>query len=517
MFLGLRARRGPWQWLADRPWRALALAVVLACAFRLPFVAEPFGDDEGGYLYVAQHWPGPGHWLYGGQWVDRPPVLVLVFKLVALLGGTPVAMRLVAMVLVSALVVAAWCAGRRLAGGDGAVAAALTAAALGSDPAIVGDELVSDSIGATFVMVSVALLLAAIHRGEQPRTASRGDGLVPLALAGLAGAAGVLAFLSKQSALVAMVVAALLLGARLGRRWPLLLAYAGGVLVPLAATVAWAAAGPGLGMLVDATYTFRVAAAHLVAASASRAPAARRGVFVHVMLASGMVLPLAQLGYDLLTRRGAWRLRVAVLVAAGCLAAVIVASLNWFTYYWLAVVPLAAMGTAIAFVPGRRPRWARMVPRLVVAGTVAVVAANVVTRLPVRATEPLASRFVAAAARPHDTMVVVWGRPNLMEDAGLSTPYPYSWTLPLRVEDPRLRLFARTLAGPQAPTWLLEVGHLNEWGLGSPQVARLVARRYHLAAVVCGHDVLLRDGVPRPVAAARAGLAGARCGGVSSG
>lgn len=502
-----------WGWLAARPVRALVAGIVLACGLRVPFLAVPFGADEGGYLYVAQQWPGPGHWLYGGQWVDRPPALVLVFKAVALLGGTTVAMRLVALALACVLVASAWYAGWRLAGRDGAVAAALSAAALGSDPAINGNQLASDGIGAMFVMASFALLLAALHRHERPGPgeASRAGRRAAVVLAGLAGTAGVLAFLSKQSAIVGMVVAALLLAARIRRRWPLLLAYATGVLVPLAATLAWAADGPGVAMFVNAIYTFRVASARMIADSASRAPIERLSTFLEVLVLSGLVLSLAHLGYDLLTRRRSWLLRGAVVVAALCLAGVITASVTWYPYYWLAVVPLAVIGMALAFVPAER-RWrARLVPRSIVAGTVLVAVVNVVYRLPAEAAAPAVARFVAAASAPRDTMIVVWGQPNLLEDAGLRTPYPYSWSLPVRVEDPRLRLFARTLAGPDAPTWLLEAGRLDSWHMETPRVAEVVARRYHLAAVVCGHDILLRDGVRRPLAAGTEAASSGRC------
>lgn len=72
----LRVRRArarldrAWAWLIERPGRGLAVALALGCALRLPFLAAPFGDDEGGYLYVAQHWSDGGHRLYGSQWVD---------------------------------------------------------------------------------------------------------------------------------------------------------------------------------------------------------------------------------------------------------------------------------------------------------------------------------------------------------------------------------------------------------------------------------------------------------------
>ncbi|MCL2543566.1 MAG: glycosyltransferase family 39 protein [Nocardioidaceae bacterium] len=487
--------------MTDRPRRALVVAIALACALRLPFVASPFGDDEGGYLYVAQHWPGPGHWLYGAQWVDRPPVLVLVFKLVALLGATPVAMRLVAMLLASVLVASAWYVGRRIAGDAGAAAAALCAAALVSNPVIYGSELISDQIGATFVAASFAVLLAALGAGGR-RTAC--------GLAALAGMLGMCAFLSKQNALLGLVMAAVVLLARPRRNLLLVIVYAVGALLPLAVTLAWAASGPGIAMLVDATYTFRVDSVNVVSAAASDAPAQRVWSFLLAALASGIVFPLLHLAWDVAGRRGQWRLRLAVVAAAATLFAVIFASLNWYAYYLLAVVPLAAVGAAVAFVPGTR-RWGRLLPRLVVAVTVVAAVVAVAVRLPADTERPAVSRFVAAAARPNDSMIVLWGQPNLMEDAGLHTPYPYSWSLPVRVEDPHLTLFADTLAGRQAPTWLLEIGSIDDWGLETPRVARILAARYRVAGTVCGHRIFLRDDRTRALSAGRHAAAGAPC------
>jgi hypothetical protein len=38
-------------------------------------------------LLVARQWDGDGPLLYDGQWVDRPPILIAVFKLGSLFGG----------------------------------------------------------------------------------------------------------------------------------------------------------------------------------------------------------------------------------------------------------------------------------------------------------------------------------------------------------------------------------------------------------------------------------------------
>ena len=59
------------------------LALVLP---RLLLVAIPASADESGFLMVARQWH-PGGSLYGDYWVDRPPLLVTLFRVPAVLGG----------------------------------------------------------------------------------------------------------------------------------------------------------------------------------------------------------------------------------------------------------------------------------------------------------------------------------------------------------------------------------------------------------------------------------------------
>ena len=67
-------------------WWALGGCVLLALALRAPYLSIPLGRDEGGLSYMAQHWLEGGGQLYGPYWVDRPPLMFLLFKL-AVLGG----------------------------------------------------------------------------------------------------------------------------------------------------------------------------------------------------------------------------------------------------------------------------------------------------------------------------------------------------------------------------------------------------------------------------------------------
>src|SRR3954467_12421839 len=79
---------------------------------RLPWLSAPLGRDEGGIALLAQHWGGGS--LYGDYWLDRPPLLILLFKL-AVLGGAD-GVRALGMVAALALVIAIVLLARALAG-----------------------------------------------------------------------------------------------------------------------------------------------------------------------------------------------------------------------------------------------------------------------------------------------------------------------------------------------------------------------------------------------------------------
>ena len=101
-----------------RPWWALGGCLLLALVLRVPYLSTPLGRDEGGLAYIAQHWPGSHGSLYGSYWVDRPPLLILLFK-VAVLGGEGGvralgALAAVALVIGVALLVNASATARRL-------------------------------------------------------------------------------------------------------------------------------------------------------------------------------------------------------------------------------------------------------------------------------------------------------------------------------------------------------------------------------------------------------------------
>src|SRR6476661_1346364 len=209
------------------------LAVALAVLVRLPFWKAPLTADEGGYAEVARLW-SHGAILYDGAWVDRPQGLVVVFRAVHLIGGSPLAMRAAA-ALVAALVVAAtMLLTLRLARGRiTAVTAGLLAATVGASPFIESFTLSGELLASLPAILSLLCFCGYLRASE--------GGRAWLTLAG-AGALTGIAVLIKQSAFDAGLAAVVFLLWRERRRG---LAPAGilvaGAIVPVAIAAASAA------------------------------------------------------------------------------------------------------------------------------------------------------------------------------------------------------------------------------------------------------------------------------------
>ncbi len=343
----IRGTRAGWTWLEDKPARVLPFAVALVVILRLPFLGWPLNADEGGFLYLAQHWDGDGPSLYDHQWVDRPPVLLLVFKLGGVLGG-PLALRLIALTLACIVVVAGWWAGGLINGSTGAVLGALVAAATSSNFVFDGFALVGEGIAGAFVMMSCALTLQADwcrSRGGRRRG--------PRAAFGIAVAAGMLssaAFLTKQNFLDAAVFALVLLVPALRASWRTLGAWFAGASAPLVATILWADGrhGPGIIMFWNALFEFRAAAASAIAARPLAAQVHRMYWLAVLFLISGM----AVLSWHLVTTvvRDRAHRRLGLALAATLLYGFVSIALggNWWRHYLLELVPVLTMCVALA-------------------------------------------------------------------------------------------------------------------------------------------------------------------------
>ncbi len=479
---------------------------VVAVVVRLPTLHAPLSSDEGGFLLVASQWHA-GTSLYGDYWVDRPPLLIAVFALAHVLGG-PVALRLVGCVAAAAVVALAGALGRHVAGPRGAAWVALAAAGLVSTPLVDAWEVSGELLAAPLALTGILLFLRA-REGPRHRWW----------LLAVSGAAGAAAFLVKQSFLdVFVLVISLTLLDRLasepvGRR-PFLTTLApflGGAVVTTLVTVAFAALrGTSPSALWEAVVVFRSQATHVIATSAGPATAARFDRIPPALLASGAVFVLLVFAARLLAVR-ADRVAWACAALLGWEVFGVVAGGSYWLHYLLGLVPGLCLALALVFAPGARHAGTvalRSRPELVprVGRAVAFfAAASAGVALVLQGGSPGSTSTSLAAGEwlehhhdAGDTAVVAYGQPNLLAEAGVSSPYSELWSLPVRVRDPRLSDLVSVLRGPAAPDWVLVHEQWQTWGVHATGAQRVVDRRYRKVADVCGWIVYLRNGEHRP-------------------
>jgi hypothetical protein len=135
-----RAVVAAYAWLEEHPRRVIAFCLVFAAQVRLAFGAMPLDEDDGGFLMVANQWNGRLDGLYTNQWVDRPPMLLLFFKLGSALGGSAPVVRLVGLAIESVMIAAAWRARAVINGVRGAVAAAIVTTGISASFAFFGSR-----------------------------------------------------------------------------------------------------------------------------------------------------------------------------------------------------------------------------------------------------------------------------------------------------------------------------------------------------------------------------------------
>lgn len=109
-------------------------------------------------------------------------------------------------------------------------------------------------------------------------------------------------------------------------------------------------------------------------------------------------------------------------------------------------------------------------------------------------TEDPTSAWLTAHARPSDTALVAFGRPNIVQEAGLDSPYPYLWSLIVRVKDPELSLLASILGSADRPDWLItESGGLRGWGIDPTAGDEQIAAHYRPVSSVDGLVIYLEN------------------------
>ncbi|MCB0878063.1 MAG: hypothetical protein KDC46_03685 [Thermoleophilia bacterium] len=496
--------------------RVLAALLVATVLLRLPFVWSPLGIDEGGYSYVASRWLDASGSIYGDQWVDRPPLLIAGYVLANALGGAW-ALRVLGILAACIVVLASASIAGRAAGSTALRWSGLVATVLTSSAMLQGQTVNAELPAIAFTAGSAWLVVRALD--------ARARDALLLSIA--AGFVALCAMLVKQSfvdgfafASGAMLVVALVGGAAGRRRAGVLLV--GGVLGGGAAAslvVAWAELrGPGTRALLDALYGFRVDAGRVLESS-NGAELQRLWLLAGVVVLSGLlVLLVAALVGSVRIVAGRQRIdeRLDPLLvratAGGVLAMGAVGLMgvlgggSWWTHYLLQLVPAIAVGTGIVVAAGPGParsRISRIATRSGVGAAAATVAACVVAGSMTAAGEVqrrpvVVGDWLAQASRTGDTTIVFWGHANVLQRSGMTTPYPMTWSLPIRVRDPQLSSLRSVLGGPHAPTWVVRWNSLDSWHIDHDHRLRdLIDERYRQVATICGVPVLRLRSIDR--------------------
>ena len=495
----------------DRVVWLAALAVVLA---RFPSLLWPLRPDEAGFLLVARAWDPQPDSLYGHYWVDRPPQVIALMRLSDAVGG-PYAHRAVGALGCGLLVLVAAAAARELVRTFGPTTTSATAA---PEAATAEPRRAAEGRVAAAVAVVTAALVA---NAEIDAIGTKGELLgIPLVTtacwlalravrtrswlsAFLAGLAAVAALGMKQSLAGGLIFGGvLLLGAgvtgALARRDVVRLgvAAAAGGTVPVAATVAWALdAGVRLETLWYVVVAFRSDASEVIASQSAAGPAARTSLLALVFFGTGMAVVL---GWYLVRLPGLLRQvrvpTVAVLAMLVVDVAGVVLSGSFWLPYLFALVPGLALATACVLAEDaveRTPRsWRRISTAVVGVVSVSSVLSLVgwtgqwaLGAVPHEVRTGLALR---EAGKPGDTLVVYGGRADIQWASGMSSPYPYLWSLPMRTLDPGLADLRTLLTGRNPPDWVVTAVEVDTWTeTGTRPIERSLLRKYEFVVTAC--------------------------------
>ena len=492
----------------------VVVAAAAAFLLRLPWLGLPPHPDEAGFLLVARTWDPQPDSVYGPHFVDRPPLLIAVFRLCDAVGGDLGALgglhlvRFLGAVGCLLLVLAAAQVARLVSGAADDHAARWTAvatAAFVSNPFLDVVAVKGELLALPVLMTSMWLSLVALRNRSVPAAAA-------------AGLLGGIAQGFKQNLVGALVFGAvLLLIATLTRRLPprdlarLGAAAAAAALVPVMVTLAWAAAvGVRLDTLIYTVYGFRADAARVLTADASDLPVDRAVQLGTIAVVVGMVFVI---GGFVVHLRDELRLDPPVTLATAALLGVDTATLVLSGSFWNDYLFPLVPGTALcaALLSRRRTRRGLVMRLVIVFATVSsVVMLGSWTTYVVAGKHRLpdyeTGLAISASAEPGDTLVVYGGRANLQLASGLRSPYEELWSLPMRARDPEYAELRSLLAGTDAPTWFVEWVDFDTWddaaqpdtGPGDA-LERVVERRYVLHGYGCNdHPVYLLRGVERP-------------------
>jgi len=484
-----RSPAGRRRWLNRRAILWPGGCSLLCLLLRLPFIATPLGIDEGGDAFIAQHWANTHGSVYGAYWLDRPPLLLLLYK-VGLIGGT-LGIRIMGSVVAVAIVATVMAAARRLSNDKAARISGLTAAILLSAVSMGAVFTDSELLAALPAALSVLMLLIS-SRSARP--------LRWLVAAGLFAAAAVLIKQSSVDAFaagIAYLAGSLLVRKSTGIRisWPL--SYLAGFSVPLIAAGGWAYVySTNFRQFLYAVIGFRVDGLRVL--QHSTAPP------IHMLIHHGLPILIAS-GCGLLLPWAAshiWTMRRQIPMAAafaGFLAGGmfgIVGGGQYFPHYFIQIIPVLSILAGCAIARAQRRYLTHFtIYALVLLGVLNLGFGMALAKAhPPQVTGLAITRFLHANATQGDSLYVLYARANVLYYAGMPSPYPYNWSLMDRaIADAEPRLRSMLVSPARRPTWIVEWQTPTSLGLDrSGETTALLARNYVAVGGICGKRVLVR-------------------------
>jgi hypothetical protein len=464
---------------------SIALGGVLALLLRAPWADAALGRDEGGVAMVARAWHGGGPFAYGSLFLDRPPLLVALYRLA---GDGQAGIRALGVVAAVLLVVTSTLLAVRIGGRRAAPWAAGISAVLASSFAIKTVFTPAELLAVVPSSASVLLLLIALERAPRRLWVFAG-----------AGALAATALLVKQSfgdALVAGAVA-LVAGKLFGLSWRETArragAYGAGVAALVAALVAWAALSHISAHSVwYAMFGFRLDS---IDALVKHGLESRLSTLGSPLLTSGLALALlcAVVGIARLRDRPVVRLTLAAWIAAA--ACGILLGGSYWPHYLIELVPGAAAGAALTF---RRYRLVGAIAAAVIALPTVIHAADVGRSDSADSFQQDARTigdYIHDRSLPGATAYVMYAKVNTLYYAGLPVPYPYNWSLMARAVPGAQERLRSLLSSPARPTWIVRPEGPRAFGLdGSGMTKRLLTAHYRSIGRVCGTRILLARG-----------------------
>lgn len=476
----------------------VACAVVATVLSRIPRLRYPLSPDEAGFLTVGGGWNSAGPYLYGEHWVDRPPLLITIFRIAEATGGM-VPLRLIGLLAAGLSVWLASRVARSLAGSAAAVPAAFAAALLFSTPIVANGRVDGELLAAPFVLAGMWAAVSALRADLTARSAAS-----RAAVSGMAGAAAILVKQNFVDVVVFVGVAGLAALIRRQLDWArarvLILGFLGGFLGVGLAVVLWSwNRGTSPLELYEAMYPFRLQAAEAINDDSPRVLERRENLRWAAVL--GGAVPLTVAAFPVLWKRPrptTWALFVVIVYGAVSVAA---GGSAWLHYLVQLSGPVAVFA-AIAMVSlGRRGRW--VLSAVLVAVTVAAVTAAWLQRddpPPTKRAET--GEAIAAVSEPGDGVIVFPFGVNIAYATGLDTRYPYLWLLPALVRDADLELLAATLESEDAPTWIVLSAEPSSWpGYGFTGPTDLLDKRYTHVTDLCGRPTYRLRDADRPTPA----------------